>query len=57
MENRLLLSIIEAAEALRISRSKTYELMNEGKLRTVTIGRRRLVSVDSVQALARGEAA
>ena len=57
MEHRYLYSIVEAAEALRISRSKTYELMNAGKLRTVTIGRRRLVNAESVQALARGEAA
>jgi excisionase family DNA binding protein len=57
MDRPYLMSIIEAANALRISRSKTYELMNSAELRTVTIGRRRLVTVESVQALARGEAA
>jgi excisionase family DNA binding protein len=57
MEPRYLLSIAEAASALRIGRSKTYDLINEGRLVTVTIGRRRLVRLDSVQALARGEVA
>jgi excisionase family DNA binding protein len=55
--DRYLLSIREAAEALRIGRSKTYDLINQGKLVTVTIGRRRLIRVESVEAIARGEAA
>ena len=57
MDEHYLLSIDKAAEALSIGRSKTYELIGQGKLVTVTIGRRRLVRMDSVQALARGEAA
>lgn len=57
MEYQYLLSIQEAAHALRIGRSKTYDLINAGTLVTVSIGRRRLVRVDSVEALARGEAA
>ena len=57
MDRPILLSIEKAAEALSIGRSKTYELIGEGKLVTITIGRRRLVRMDSVQALARGEAA
>ena len=57
MEERYLLSIDKAAEALSIGRSKTYDLIGQGKLVTVTIGRRRLVRMDSVQAIARGEAA
>lgn len=57
MDGPILLSIEKAAETLSIGRSKAYDLINEGKLVTVTIGRRRLVRVDSVQALARGEAA
>lgn len=57
MDLPVLLSIEKAAEALSIGRSKTYELIGQGKLVTVTIGRRRLVRMDSVQALARGEAA
>lgn len=31
--------------------TKIYELINEGKLKTVTVGRRRLVKVDSIRAL------
>ncbi len=53
----LLCSIPEAAKALGLGRSKTYELMAEGKLETVTIGKRRLVRVESVRTLALGEAA
>jgi len=57
MEERYLVSIERAAEALSIGRSKTYQLINDGKLLTVTIGRRRLVRADSVRAIANGEAA
>jgi len=57
MNDPILVSIERAAETLSIGRSKTYDLINEGKLVTVTIGRRRLVRMDSVRAIARGEAA
>jgi excisionase family DNA binding protein len=57
MDERYLVSIERAAELLSIGRSKTYDLINEGKLLTVNIGRRRLVRADSVQAIVRGEAA
>lgn len=59
MENLkpLLCSIPDAASALSISRSKTYELIGQGILLTVTIGRRRLVRLDSVKAIVYGEAA
>ena len=53
----LLCSIPDAAKALGVGRSKLYELIGEGRLDTVTIGRRRLVRTDSVRALALGEAA
>ena len=53
----LLCSIPDAAKALGIGRSKLYELIGEGRLETVTIGRRRLVRTDSIRALALGEAA
>jgi excisionase family DNA binding protein len=52
----LLCSIPDAAKALGVGRSKLYELIGERRLETVTIGRRRLVRVDSVRALALGEA-
>jgi len=53
----MLCSIPDAASALSISRSKTYELISQGRLLTVTIGRRRLVRLDSVKAIVFGEAA
>jgi excisionase family DNA binding protein len=53
----MLCSISDAAAALGLGRSKTYQLIAEGKLATVTIGRRRLVRLDSIRALALGEAA
>jgi excisionase family DNA binding protein len=53
----ILLSIPDAAKALSLGRSKIYDLISDGRLETVTIGRRRLVRVDSVKALALGEAA
>ena len=52
----LLISIPDAAKALGLGRSKAYQLISENRLETVTIGRRRLVRVDSVRALALGEA-
>lgn len=57
MGQALLISIADAAGALGIGRSKTYELIGQGKLLTVTIGRRRLVRSDSVRAVASGEVA
>lgn len=53
----LLCSIPEAATALGVSRSKTYELISEGRLLTVNIGRRRLVRTESIRAIATGEVA
>lgn len=53
----MLCSIPDAATALGVSRSKTYELISQGQLLTVHIGRRCLVRIDSVEAVAFGEAA
>lgn len=53
----LLCSIHDAAKALGCGRSKLYDLIREGRLETVTIGRRRLVRTESIRALALGEAA
>lgn len=55
--DRLLCSIPDAAGALGLGRSKVYELIAVGRLETVTIGRRRLVRVESIRTLALGEAA
>lgn len=56
MEN-MLISIRDAAKLLGIGRSKLYDLMADGQLATVQIGRRRLVRTDSVRALALGQEA
>ena len=53
----LLCSIPDAANALGVSRSKAYELISQGRLLTVHIGRRRLVQTESIRAIASGEAA
>ena len=52
MSEPLLYSIPDAAKALSLGRSKLYELITEGRLETVNIGRRRLVRAESVRALA-----
>lgn len=41
----VLYRVEEAAQALRLSRSVTYELIRSGRLRTVKVGARRLVPV------------
>lgn len=46
----ILLTLKEASKALRISSSKMYDLIRSGQLRTVQIGRRRLVPVASIDA-------
>jgi hypothetical protein len=48
---RLSCSIGESCEATGLSRSKLYELIGAGHIDTITIGRRRLVLVRSLQAL------
>jgi excisionase family DNA binding protein len=47
--DKLLLRIEEAAEALSLGRSKTYELIQDGRLRVVKIGRATRVPVDAVR--------
>ncbi|MGY4644418.1 helix-turn-helix domain-containing protein [Cellulomonas sp. URHB0016] len=44
----VLYRVEEAAQALRLSRSITYELIRSGQLRTVKIGTRRLVPVQAL---------
>jgi len=46
-----LIPIMDAARELSIGRSKTYDLINQGLLLTVRIGRRRLVIAQSVSDL------
>ena len=46
---KLLLTAIEAAEQLTVSRTKIYELMAAGTLRSIRIGRLRRVPVDALK--------
>lgn len=52
---RITCTIAEACQAVGLGRSKIYELIGEGRLRTMTIGRRRLVVVQSLLTLVSGE--
>ncbi|MEC3979631.1 helix-turn-helix domain-containing protein [Amycolatopsis sp. H20-H5] len=47
----LLLSVVEAADALRISRWALYQLINKRRLKTVRIRSRRLVAPADLAAL------
>lgn len=44
----VLYRVEEAAEALRLSRTAVYDLIRAGDLRTVKIGRRRLVPIQAL---------
>ncbi|MET9023092.1 helix-turn-helix domain-containing protein [Actinopolymorpha sp. NPDC004070] len=45
---QLLLTTAEAADRLRIGKSTLYDLIRSRRLRTVKIGKRRLVPVDAL---------
>lgn len=51
---RVALTMDEAAAALRLSVPSVYWLVNRGFLRTYTFGRRRLVSLEALEACVRG---
>ena len=55
--NRLLHTIKETQEALRVSHATTWRLIGVGTLKTVRIGRRRFVTDESLNAVARAGAA
>jgi excisionase family DNA binding protein len=42
-EDKLVLTVEEAAQLLRVSRAFTYELLNRGELPCIRLGRRLLV--------------
>jgi len=46
-----LLAIKQAIYELGIGRTAIYELINDGKLKTVKIGRRRLVPIEAIDEL------
>jgi excisionase family DNA binding protein len=50
---RLVYSIQEAAQACGLSRATIYRLIAAGNLRTVKVGARRLIPVDSIETLLR----
>ena len=43
MSDPALASITETGEELRVGRSKVYELLNSGDLKSIKIGRRHLI--------------
>jgi excisionase family DNA binding protein len=47
--DKLLLKIEDAADALSLGRSKTYELIQRGELRTVKIGRATRVPAEAIR--------
>jgi excisionase family DNA binding protein len=46
-------TIREACHVTGLGKTSIYELINQGKLQSVAIGRRRLVLVESIEALLR----
>jgi excisionase family DNA binding protein len=51
-EKPLLCSVVEAGRLLSISRSRIYELMNEGALDSRKLGKRRLITTASIEVFA-----
>jgi excisionase family DNA binding protein len=47
----LLVSIPDAAKALSVGRTTVYELMRSGQLETRKMGRRRLITAESLRRL------
>jgi excisionase family DNA binding protein len=48
---RLLASINETSEALRVGRTSVYSMLSDGRLEAIKVGRRRLVKVESIRRL------
>lgn len=55
MNDKLLISITDAAQALSVCRNTVYSLIRSGNLRVVQIGRRRMIAATSVRALVEGD--
>lgn len=47
----VVISVKAAKDALGLGMTRTYQLINDGSLETVKLGRRRLVKVASIKAL------
>jgi len=52
---RVTCTVLDACEATGLGRTKLYELIGDGAVRTTTIGRRRLVLVSSLLRLLQPE--
>jgi excisionase family DNA binding protein len=48
-EQRLTCTIPEACDATGIGRTKLYELISDGSLEAISVGRRRLITVKSLR--------
>ena len=48
-ESKLLLKVEEAAAALSLGRSKTYELVESGEIQSIQIGRSRRIPAQALQ--------
>jgi excisionase family DNA binding protein len=48
---KLLVSILDAATALSVGRTTVYELIGTGQLETRKMGRRRLITAESLRRL------
>lgn len=46
--DRLLLTVNEVAESLGLSRSKTYDLISKGQIRSVKLGRSRRITAEAL---------
>jgi excisionase family DNA binding protein len=49
VNERLNVSVKEATQIIGIGRSRLYQIINAGELRTIRIGKRRLVPVDAIR--------
>jgi excisionase family DNA binding protein len=56
VQDKRALRVNEVVAAYGISRSTIYNLINGNKLRTIKVGKRRLIPVESAEALLRGDA-
>lgn len=55
IDKPLAISIAHFCRLSSLGRTKAYQLINEGCLRTIKVGRRTLVDMESVEALLAGE--
>jgi excisionase family DNA binding protein len=53
--NQRVLTVGEFIRAYRLGRTSTYKLINNGSLRTIRIGKRRLIPVDAAEQLLKQE--